>query len=265
MSNPPMDRAFDRRRDIVEGFVNPKFRHFIPGIARAYGDLGFWIQNLAPGTNPGATWRALMVLGALKIDGLHEPIRGLLAHEDSRVRAWACFALGQLKDKTALEQINAMNADPSNRVRFHAWQAIQAIVGPEEACSCATRSISPNGNPILVSDDSSKMQSALSSLFAEMGFHVEVASTEQETIDKALHLLPQAVITDNQKGKDNLSGLNLTLELAKKAELQDTVLFMLTADFIEPIFLWNGGDYFLSKFGHGLNKIAEVVEEYLLF
>ena len=81
----------------------------------------------------------------------------------------------------------------------------------------------------------------------------------------ALCLIPQAVITDNQKGKDNLSGLNLTLELARKAELQDTVLFMLTADFIEPIFLWNGGDYFLSKFGHGLNNIAEVVEAYLLF
>jgi CheY-like chemotaxis protein len=164
-----------------------------------------------------------------------------------------------------LDQIHAMNADPSNRVRFHSWQAAQAIIGPEESSYCFPARSPAHVNPILISEDSKKIQSALTSLFAKMGFRVEVASTEQETIDKALRLLPQAVITDNQKEKDNLSGLNLTWELSRVAELRETVLFMFTADFLEPIFLWSGGDYFLSKFGHGLNEIAEVVAEYLLF
>lgn len=249
----------------MDGFANPKFRHFIPGIAQAYGDLGFWIQNLAPGTNPEATWRALLVVGSLKIEGFNVPMRGLLSQEDSRVRAWACFALGQLKDEAALDQIHAMNADPSNRVRFHAWQAVQAIVGSEETSYCLPRCIPSNGNPILISEDSKKMQSVLTSLFANLGFRVEVASTEKETIDKALRLKPQAVITDNQKGKDNLSGLNLTWELSRKAELRETVLFMLTADFIEPIFLWSGGDYFLSKTNCGLKDIGETVTSYLRY
>jgi CheY-like chemotaxis protein len=253
------------RRGLRGGFINPGFCHFIPGIAQAYGDLGFWIQNLTPEANPDATWRALMVVGSLKIDGFNQPIRGLLAHEDSRVRAWACFALGQLKDEAAVDQIHDMNADPSIRVRFHAWQAIQSIIGPNGNSRCYPLRVPPKESPILISEDSRKIQCVLTSLFRELGFSVETASTEEETIDKALRLKPQVVITDNQKGKDNLSGLNLTREFSKRSELRETVLFMLTGDFIEPIFLWSGGDYFLSKNNCGLKDIGEAVTSYLRY
>ena len=109
------------------------------------------------------------------------------------------------------------------------------------------------------------MQYALTSLFRKLGFSVETASTEEETLDKALRLKPQELITDNQKGKDNLSGLNMTWEVSRKAELRETVVFKLTADFIEPIFLCSGGDYFLSKTNCGLKEIGEAVTSYLRY
>src|SRR5713101_4095029 len=113
----------------MDVFANPKFGKAILGIAQAYRDFGFWTENLAPGMNPDATWRALLVVGALKDNNFAKMARRQLVSPDSRVRAWACFALGQMKDEGALEQIYSMNADPSNRVRIHAWQAVQAIVG----------------------------------------------------------------------------------------------------------------------------------------
>ena len=116
---------------------------------------------------------------------------------------------------------------------------------------------------ILISEDSEKMQAKLSELYGNMRFQVKIASSEQETVDLALKLKPQAIITDNQKGKDNLSGLNMTWDLCRKPELRETVIFMLTADFNEPIFLWSGGDCFLSKQKSTLNDLAEVVLEYL--
>jgi hypothetical protein len=100
-----------------------------------------------------------------------------------------------------------------------------------------------------------------------MGFQVHLASTEQETYEKSMELKPQAVITDNQKRVnnicDNLSGLNLTWDLCRSPDMQETILFMLTADFVEPAFLWNGGDYFLSKRTANLEELAHVVLEFL--
>ena len=251
----------------MNNFANPTFGKAVLGIAQAYGNPVFWLENLAPHMNPDATWRALMVAGALKDSGLADTVRRFLVSPDSRVRAWACFALGQMKEEGALNQIYAMNADPSNRVRIHAWQAVQAIVGPEESARQFPIHVPNWENLILISDDSEKMQAILSDLCRKMRFQVKVASSEQETIDLALKLKPQAIITDNQKRSenrvDNLSGLNMTWDLCRKPELRETVIFMLTADFIEPIFLWNGGDYFLSKHGATLDELAHVVLEYL--
>jgi hypothetical protein len=39
---------------------------------------------------------------------------------------------------------------------------------------------------------------------------------------------------------------------------------MLTADEVEPAFLWNGGDYFLSKLRFDLRKLIGVVQEYMV-
>ena len=247
----------------MDTFVNPKFGKAILGIAQAYGDFGFWIENLAPGTNPDATWRALLVVGAMQNSWLSTITRRLLVSPDSRVRAWACFALGQMKDESALEQIYAMNADLSNRVRIHAWQAVQSIVGPEESARHFPIRIPTAESLILISEDSEKMQTTLSNLYSKMGFHTRVASSEQETVELARKVKPHAIITDNQKGKDNLSGLNMTWDLCRQPELRETIIFMLTADFVEPIFLWNGGDCFLSKYKATPEDLANVVMEYL--
>jgi len=244
-------------------FTNPTFGKAILGIAQAYGDPGFWIENLAPHMNPDATWRALLVVGALKDSRFADRARRLLVSPDSRVRAWACFALGQIKDESALNQIYAMNADPSHRVRVHAWQAVQAIVGPEESARHFPIHIPTWESLILISEDSENIRATLSNLYRKMKFQIRVASSEQETLDLALKLKPQAIITDNQKRTDNLSGLNMTWDLCRKPELRETIIFMLTGDFVEPIFLWSGGDCFLSKQKSTLDNLAEVVLEYL--
>jgi len=247
----------------MDAFSKPKFATHIAALAGAYGGYSFWIENLNPRMNPDAIWRALLVTGCLRIVGHEHSIRALLTHPDSRVRGWACFALGQLGDEASLEQIHAMNADASNRVRIHAWQAVQAMVGEEESGRLFPIRIPPQDRLILVSEDSEAMQSNISSLLGGMGYAVLVASTEAETLALALKLRPHAVVTDNQKGADNISGLNLTWDICRIRELRETVVFMLTADTVEPFFLWSGGDYFLHKLTISLSALAEVVNEYL--
>jgi len=166
-----------------------------------------------------------------------------------------------MQAEAALEQICTMNADPSPRVRFHAWQAVQAIIGSEESARHFLR-IPTAKNLILISEDSDQWQTSLSSFCSKMGFQVRAASSEQETMALASVLKPQAIITDNQKGKDNLSGLNMTWDLCRRPELRETIIFMWTADFVEPQFLWNGGDCFLSKVIAELRDLANVVMEY---
>jgi CheY-like chemotaxis protein len=245
----------------MDMFTNPRFCEGILGIAQAHGPLGFWIQNLAPGMNPDATWRALMVVGALKDNRFETAVRELLVSPDSRVRAWACFALGQMRAEAALKQICALNSDTSLRVRVHASQAVQAMVGPEEAARHFPVRIPTSRRLVLISEDSRRFQTTLSELCSRMGFHVKTASSERETMALASALRPQAIITDNQKGKDNLSGLNMTWDLCRQADLHETIIFMLTADFVEPPFLWNGGDCFASKL-LGLENLAHAIIEY---
>ena len=55
----------------------------------------------------------------------------------------------------------------------------------------------------------------------------------------------------------------MTWDLCRHPELRETIIFMVSADFIEPIFLWSGGDYFLSKYGSTLEDLAQVAVEYL--
>jgi CheY-like chemotaxis protein len=247
----------------VKAFVNPAFTQSILGMARAYGGLDFWIQNLYPGANPDAAWRALMVVGALKDPQFAALCRSQLDNADSRVRAWACFALGQLENEEAVERIYALNGDPASRVRIHAWQAIQAIVGPEESSRHFHLRLAPANSLILISEDSVHMQALLADLYQKMGFRVQVAATEAETLAQALALKPQAIVTDNQKLLDNLSGLNMTWDICRRPELRDTLIFMLTADLVEPIFLWNGGDFFLSKAEATVEDLTGLAIQYL--
>lgn len=247
----------------MDNFTKPKFADGVIGIANAYGGLRFWEENLNPMMNPTAIWQALLYIGCLKKPGFERKIINLLIHKDSRVRAWACFALGQLENEESVEQIHALNADASNRVRIHAWQAIQNIVGPGQSSRLFPIRVPQQQNLILISEDSARQRQTLSTLFQQMGFQIVTAATHKKTIEKALAFRPQAIITDNQKIPDNLSGLSLTQDISKIRDLQDTAVFMLTMDFVEPVFLWYGGDCFLSKSLHSLEKLAEVVNEYL--
>ena len=61
----------------------------------------------------------------------------------------------------------------------------------------------------------------------------------------------------------SFSGLNMTWALCRSTELRESVIFMLSADFIDPIFLWNGGDCFLSKFNATVEDLVRVAIEYL--
>ena len=247
----------------MDAFSEPAFADQIVELAMPYGGLEFWSENLSPRMNPDATWRALMLVGCMQENGYEERIKELLIHPDSRVRAWACFALGRLGDEASVEQIRAMNADPSNRVRIHAWQAIRTMIDPDESLRLFPIRVPQSESLILVSEDSKTAQSNLDELFSRMGFPVVVASTERQTLDAALRLRPGAVITDNQKGRYNLSGLNLTWDLCRIPELRETTIFMLTADSMEAIFLWNGGDYFLSKLQFNIDELVQVANEYL--
>ena len=244
-------------------FVNPSFSKSILGIAQAYGGLEFWLENLADGMNPDATWRALLVIGCLKEARLAELARPLLNSDDSRVRAWACFALGQFNDVISLGQISAMKDDPSGRVRVHARQAVQAIVSTKKSFHHSPTRMPVHESLILISEDGEDTRARLTCLCSEVGLVVRTASTERETVELALELRPHAIITDNQKYQDNLSGLNMVWDLCRRPELRETIILMFTADFVEPIFLWNGGDYFFSKFLNTTRDIACVLTEYL--
>jgi len=245
-------------------FVKADFKRQVINLAVAHGDFPFfWLQNLERDANPDATWRTLMVLGCMG-----DPHHAHLAYQfmvsnDSRVRAWACFALGQMRDRGSLKELEGLCHDPSTRVRVQAHQAISAIRGMHHHLRHRTDHHNGNNKLILISDDAVKVQNNLSGALAMMGFRVAVAASEGETLQKARHLKPAAIITDNQKGHDNLSGLNMTWDICRDAELRETLIFMLTADCIEPVFLWHGGDYYLTKSVDPLEKVIGVVSDYL--
>jgi len=226
---------------------DPAFDKSILGIAQAYGPYEFWTQNLQPGMNPDATWRGLLVVAALKDRQFAPNARNLLGNDDSRVRAWACFALAHLKDEAALEQILALREDPSCRVRFHARRAAQVISGKPVPPGRPLWGHARMGELILISDDAPETRARIERTLKGKPYRFTDVATEQETLAVALRFKPLAIVTDNQKGRDNLSGLNMAWDLCRHPELRETVLFMVTADLVEVAFLWNGGDWFIRK------------------
>jgi CheY-like chemotaxis protein len=239
---------------------DPAFDKSILGIAQAYGPYEFWTQNLQPGMNPIAAWRALLLVAAMKDRKFAPNARNLLGNDDSRVRAWACFALAHLKEDAAVEQIMALRDDISPRVRFHARRAAQVILNrpvPPGRPSLGDDPIMPE--MILLSSDNSNVQTYMEVALKAKGYRLTSAATEQETMQAALLLRPLAIVTDNQKGRDNLSGLNMTWDICRIPELRETVLFMLSADYVEVAFLWGGGDCFIHK-GDLVNPGKPVVD-----
>ena len=253
-----------------DAFRYPKFCEAILGIADAYSGPKFWIENLRPDMNPDATWRALMVIGCMENVNYADDARRLLNHSDSRVRAWACFALGRFQDESSVEKLLSMCSDPSNRVRVHARQALQKFIGFEQA----NRNIYVRPHTleqerrILISEDDVLLSSPfMLAILRNSGFNVDTAETASLTIKKALASRPKIIITDNQKVSgnlsDNLNGLNMTWDICRTPELRETIIIMRTADFVEPVFLWYGGDFFLSKDIGDPEQILSPVHEYL--
>ncbi len=234
-----------QRRETINAFSEPKFTNQIVGLSKSYGELDFWLQNLRPGSDPDATWRSLLIIGSLKLKQYTSEIRDHLRNKDSRVRAWACFALGQCQDIEAADEILSLYEDLSCRVRIHAWQAIKLIDHKLfEKHYLKTRR--PFDEMVLVSNDDSALREFYSRVLSKIGYRVASASLEEETMRMANELVPKVIITDNQKNKDNLSGLNMTWNICRSPLLRETIIVMVSADFAEPAFLWNGGDYYLS-------------------
>ncbi len=248
----------------------------ILGIAQAYGPYKFWLENIIPIANPDATWRALLVVSALKDGGFVEQAKFLLNSPDSRVKAWACYYLGTVSHLPASEKLFALSDDPSPRVRFQARKAFISMHGGDNVFSGNRHSLHAQF-PVLISEDNPQGRENLAKILQKQGFTTYTADTSMETIECALKYKPQVIVTDNQKitfiadpklGRqpwyvDNISGLNMTWDICRLQELRETLLFMLTADELEPIFLWYGGDVFLSKHRFGAEMLGGIIQEFM--
>lgn len=204
-----------------------------------------------------------MVIAALKDIAFVEQALELLKSQDSRVRAWACYYLGSITHKPAWDRLFTLTNDPSPRVRQHARHALSQFHPGTEREAMKDRRVSHIEFQVLISEDSQRGRQQISRLLQRRGFTTHTSSTEEETITLAEKIKPEVIITDNQKERDNLSGLNMTWDLCRNPKLRETILIMLTADEVEPIFLWQGGDYFLNKLRYGGAQLGPALEMYM--
>jgi len=188
-----------------------------------------------------------MVVAALKDRLYVDPARRMLKSTDSRVRAWACTALAELEYREAFGEILELTHDPSSRVCNHARQAVQKMRGWSRPPHRFHFRAPQKELLVLISEDDKDWQLKLNLQLTRMNFLVQIASTEKDTFELAAKLHPWLIVTDNLKETDCLSGLNSTWDLCRNQELRDTLIFMVTADFLEPIFLWSGGDEYFHK------------------
>jgi CheY-like chemotaxis protein len=261
-TNPNFQRVELKRRILDKAIL---------GLAQAYGPYQFWLGNIAPIANPDATWRAMMVLSALRDKAFIEQAVFLLKSPDSRVRAWSCYYLASVMHVQASDKLLALSNDPSPRVRYHTRKAFIAMQPGSENIFTGNQQFMHGQFPVLVSDDNLGSREKLSAMLMKLGFITYTAAGEKETINLALKNKPQVIVTDNQKitlkGNqkyvDNLSGLNMTWDICRLPELRETLLIMLSADEIEPTFLWQGGDYYLSKLHFGGAYLGNLLNEYM--
>lgn len=242
----------------------PLFKQQILMMGNAYGGPPFWYEILREDMEAENIRRALLFVGCLGAHGCEEAVRNKLHHPDSRVRAWACYAAGELRDEEARGIIRKLTADSSARVRQQARSSLHRL-DPGGRRPASSRIAAPSQDAlVLISDDSGRIQDQLASALRPKGFQLAFASSEDETYEMASRLWPWAVITDNQKGRDNLSGLRMTQHLASMPGLRETIVIMLSADLVEGAFLWNGGDRFLPKIAPALLALVASIEDFLL-
>ena len=210
----------------------------------AHGDPWFWRDVLLRDGNRHNIRRALLYLAHSDLDVPRTLIRARLGDNDSRTRAWACACLARLGDQASLDQLHHLTLDASARVRYHARQALCALSPDAEVERHERAQV---GATALVSEDSLVNQTMLARLLTQCGLRVICASAETTTCVRARGFRPTLIVTDNQKGHDNTSGLRMTEGLAADLALSETLLFMVSADAVEGVFLWNGGDAFVHK------------------
>jgi len=242
----------------------PLFKQQVLMIGNAHGGPPFWYEILREDMNPENIRRALLFVGCLGAHGCEEAVRNKLHHPDSRVRSWACFAAGELHDEEARATVRTLMADSSARVRRHARHALVSLDSGGSRPPSRHVAAPSEDALLLISDDSGRMQDQLASVLRPKGFRLAFASSEDETCEMAARLWPWAVITDNQKGRDNLSGLRMTQRLSSAPGQRETIVFMMSADFVEGAFLWNGGDVYLPKTGPALQPLVSALEDYLV-
>ena len=247
----------------MEALTDTPFRAQLSMLGAAYGGAPFWYEILREDARPENIWRSLLFLASASARRCEEPIRNRLHHPNSRVRGWACFALGELNDEAARPRLQELADDPSARVRRQARQALLRL-NRHGGRQPASRPRSEAAEAlVLISDDSGRVQDQLASVLRPRGFPLAFASSEDETIEMAQRLCPWAILTDNQKGRDNLSGLRMTERLPSLPGLEETILLMMTADSVEGAFLWAGGDAFFLKGRAGPPQLVAVLEDYL--
>lgn len=158
--------------------MSPQFDKAILGIAQAYGPYSFWLQNLSLGSNPDATWRALMVVSALRDKAFIEHAIALLKSTDSRVRAWSCYYLGAIQHLPVSDRLIALtNVDPSPRVRFHARQALAALQPESASAMDDCRRVAHIEFQVLISEDSRRGREQMALLLRSAGFDTYTAET----------------------------------------------------------------------------------------
>lgn len=244
-------------------FSSPRLRRQVLSIGDAYGGPRFWYELLREDCNPDNVWRALLYIGCLGAPGPEPAIRNKLLHPDTRVRAMACFAAGQYRDEAAADQLLQLCADGSPRVRIHARAALAAIVKPGAIPALPGDASHTEFATILISEDSLRSQDALTEALGAFGPRIACAAETAETMEMARRLRPIMVVTDNQKGRDNTAGLRVAEEISRDAQLRETTLLMSSADPLDGVFLWHGGDYFVHKLIGGLTWLRTVVAAYL--
>ena len=240
-----------------------RFRQKIIDAAEVYGGAIFWNDILMSDGYAENLWRGMLFVGCARLPGYNHQVYSKLNHPDSRVRAYGCFALGQLGEMKALNRIDSLMFDPSPRVRIHARFAHQTLTGDRFNGDENTPREGAHKDKVLISEDSGLAQEQLIEGLTGLNLDLEVASTAEETIDKALQLRPRVIITDNQKWGDNTSGLRMISQISRTPELQEIVIFMLTADPIEAALLWHGGDMHFIKGQYALAGLGYQIASYL--
>jgi CheY-like chemotaxis protein len=241
----------------------PSHKAQLSMLGAAYGGPRFWIEVLREDARPENIWRSLLFLASTGARGSEEPVRNRLHHPSSRVRGWACFVLGEVEDEGARQAILVLADDVSPRVRRQARLALLRLNRHGGRQPAVRPKADARESLVLISEDSARVQDQLASILRPRGFQLAFASSDDETIEMALRLRPWAILTDNQKGRDNLSGLRMTERIASTPALEEAVLLMITADPVEGGFLWAGGDSFFLKWSVSLPQLVAVLEDYL--